>query len=119
MSSRILNSRTYIKSSHPYAYATFTNFEHGKGLLQIHSDWGIFHSYWGATGTRHLEEFVLDCNNSYLASSFNYWMNFMQGKKSAFVLTDKMLLHCWPELKEIIKEEFEKIKSSKQELTLR
>lgn len=105
---KVIESRTYIKRTHPYAYATFTDFEYGKGLLQIHSDWGIFHSYWNSTGCQRLEEFVLDCGNDYLASSFNTWITFMQGKKTSYALTDKMLLHCWPELRKIINDEFNK-----------
>lgn len=104
----LIQSRTYIKRSHPYAYATFTDFEHGKGLLQIHSDWGVFHSYWRSTGCDRLEDFVLGCNNGYLANNFNYWIRFMQGKQVSTTYTDKMLLHCWPELKEIIQREHNK-----------
>ena len=98
-------SRTYIKKTHPYAYATFTDFERGKGLVQFHSDWGIFHSYWDAIGDRTIEEFVLSCNNQYLHTNLKYWVNFMMAKKGADILIDKFLLFCWPDLKEIIKEE--------------
>ena len=99
-------SRTYLKTSHPYAYATFTDREFGKGLLQIHSDWGIYHASWDSTGREHLEEFVLGVDSGYLSGCLSFWSNFMRPKAGAHNLLTNFLAHCWPELKEIIKTEF-------------
>ena len=108
---RVYQSKTYYSSSHPYAYATFTDLAPGKGLLQIHSDWGVFHSYWGAMGqTTTIEDFVLQCDSAYITRNLEWWMRFGRVKKEGFTLLHKFMIECWPKLREIIIEEREKQK---------
>ena len=113
--SELILSRTYSKKGNNYAYATFTDFSHGEGLLQIHSDFGIYHSDWGATGAKYLEEFVLSSDVGYLINNFSYWQRYMGCKKTHMGLLDKFIINCWPELREIIKAEFEAFKHTEVE----
>jgi hypothetical protein len=105
---RVYSSRTYCFSGHPYGYATFTDLAPGQGLLQIHSDWGVFHSYWNAIGERTIEHFVLSCDDAYLEDNFEYWMRFGHVKKEGFTLLHKFMIKCWPHLRKIILEEIKK-----------
>lgn len=106
---KVYTSRTYCFNDHPYAYATFTDLAPGQGLVQIHSDWGVFHSYWGAIGKdRTIEEFMLGCDVGYITHNFEYWLRFGNVKQTGFRLLYKFMLECWPKLREIIAEEWRK-----------
>ena len=102
---RFYTSRTYYFGGHPYGYATFTDLCPGEGLLQVHSDWGVFHSYWNAIGKDNtIEKFVLSCDAGYLTRNFEYWMRFNRVKKDGFVLLHKFMIECWPHLRKVIEE---------------
>lgn len=104
----VYKAKTYCVHDNPYVYASCTNFEPGKGMIVIHSDWGTYSSYWGSMGGRTIEEFLLDVSSDYVEKNLMYKMNYMGVKKEAFVRLTKFMAHCWPKLREVIKTEMEK-----------
>lgn len=105
MSEKIFNSKTYCKLSSPFAYATFTNFSKGKGLVTFYTDYGVFSSFWGAMGENTIEEFILSCDDYYLRNNLVHRLRYMGIKKANIDLVDCFLQECWPELKQIIEKE--------------
>lgn len=101
--SEIIESKTYVKRSHPFAYVTCTNFEKGKGMIQIYSDWGIYQSVWMGMGDKTIEQFVLSCDDGYLKDNFKYQMNYMGVKKKEMGRLDKFFETSWNDIKEILK----------------
>lgn len=97
-------SKTFCKHSSPFAYATLTEFERGKGLLQIHSDWGSYSFYWGGMG-QSLPAFLADASPGYIENKLSTTMHSMGFKKEAFAKLTKFMAQCWPDLKELFKEE--------------
>lgn len=82
----------------PFAYATLTDFSCGRGLLQIHSDWGTYSYYWGGMGDRNLATFLLDASPSYVEQKLSSNMHQMGMKKESFVRLTKFMAQCWPRL---------------------
>lgn len=104
---RVYESRTYLQRGYPFSYASITNFGDGMGLLQIHSDWGPYTAFWAAIGKdATLEEFLLECDPSYLRKNLLTWLNFMGLKKEGERNLDRFLIECWPKLRQVIEEEY-------------
>lgn len=93
-------SKMIALHDHPFVYATLTDFQPGKGLLQIHSDWGMYSAFWGSMGKSTLAQFLLSCNSSYIEKNFHYQMNYLGVKKEGFGRLTKFMAHCWPRIKE-------------------
>lgn len=100
-------SKMYCKHSHPYAYATLTDFNKGQGLIQIHSDWGTYSHFWGSMGSDTIAEFLMGVSPSYLEGKLTFNMNQMGVKRASFGRLTKFMAQCWPELRDIIKKEIE------------
>lgn len=99
-------SKTYCVHSHPFAYATLTDFSPGKGMLQIHSDWGTYSSFWGAIGNdRKIAQFLLDCDSSYVEKNLAYNITNSGMKKEGHIRLMKFMSHCWPKLIEEFKKD--------------
>lgn len=94
----ILESKTYLVIENPFAYLTAVNFEPGKGMIQIHSDWGTYSAFWGGMGNKTVEQFILSCDSYYIENNLKYQMGFMGCKKEAYVRLTKFMAHCWPKL---------------------
>src|SRR5208282_1718284 len=105
MAQQIYSSKLYCAHEHPFAYAALTDLGPGKGLIQIHSDWGTYSNFWSGMGDRKIAEFLVGCSPSYLESKLTFQMNFMGCKKEAFVRLTKFMAQCWPRLKTLLEEE--------------
>lgn len=95
-------SKMYCVHEHPFAYATLTDFEPGKGLLQVHSDWGTYSHFWGSIGDGTIEQFVIDLSPAYLEGKLRYQMQYMGCKKEAYQRLTKFMAQCWPRLQKTI-----------------
>lgn len=96
-------AKVYCKHSHPFAYMTLTDFGYGKGLLQIHSDWGTYSYYWGSMGCN-IKDFLLETSPSYIHQKLQSCLIYQDTKKDSQRKLDRFMIHCWPELIEILKE---------------
>lgn len=110
----IFESKTYCVHEHPFAYVTLTDFEPGKGLVQIHSDWGTYSCFWGSIGNdRKIAQFILSCNAGYIENNLAHQIAATRLKKDGYGRLTKFMALCWPRIcDEILKEmENEKTKT--------
>lgn len=102
MSYIMVDSVTYIKRSHPFAYVTLTDFEKGKGMIQIYSDWGIFQTVWMGMGSSDIKQFILSCDSGYIKKNLAVQMNYMGVKKACMGKLDRFMESSWDEIRSII-----------------
>jgi hypothetical protein len=96
---------TLMRFDEPFAYVTFTNFDPGQGLMQIHSDWGTYSCFWGAMGKdRTIEQFVADCGADYIHGNLMMCVTYQSMKRDAKSRLDRFMIKCWPAIHEKLKE---------------
>jgi hypothetical protein len=95
----------------PFVYATLTDFEKGKGLLQIHSDWGTYSYFWGAMGERTIREFLLSASESYIENKLSHQLHMMGFKKESFIRLTKFMATCWPRVREMLSGQLVEVKA--------
>ena len=89
----------------PFAYVTFTDFSDGRGLLQIHSDFGSYSYFWGAIGAdTKIKQFVAGCDAGYIHTKLKSCVIYQDTKVSAQRKLDHFMIQCWPAVHEKIKE---------------
>jgi hypothetical protein len=96
-----------LRFDDPFAYLTFTDFSEGRGLMQIHSDWGSYSYYWGAMGTD-IKSFVAGCDAGYIHTKLKSCVNYQDMKKDAHRKLDSFMIQCWPAIHEEIKKRIKK-----------
>lgn len=97
-------SKMYCVHEHPFAYVTLTDFGEGKGLLQIHSDWGSWSNYWGAMG-KPLREFLVGASDGYVHNKMTGCLYSNHVKKEAFGRLDKFFIQSWPKVLTLLKQD--------------
>lgn len=92
-----------LRFDDPFAYITLTDFEKGRGLLQIHSDWGTYSYYWGSMGEDDILNFLARTSPSYVHEKLQSCLNYMDMKKDARVRLDRFMIKSWPAIHECLK----------------
>ncbi len=67
----------------------------GKGLMQIHSDWGEYGYYWGAMSSD-IVSFLAGTSASYVHGKLRTSANCMGMKKEYLVRLDRFMINSWP-----------------------
>ena len=91
-------AKVYFVNEHPYVYASLCDIKPGMGMIQIHSDWGYYCSFWGGMGSHTIAQFVTGCDAGYIMRCFSERMMFMRPKKDADGLLHHFMIECWPRL---------------------
>lgn len=95
-------SSTLIRFDEPFAYINLTNFGEGRGLMQIHSDWGSYSYYWGSMGDS-IEKFLAKTDASYIHSKLQSCVNYQEMKKDAKAKLARFMIQSWPAVLEHLK----------------
>ena len=92
-----------LRFDDPFAYLTFTDFGEGRGLMQIHSDWGAYSYYWGSMGSD-IKTFVAGRDAGYIYTKLKSSLNYQDMKVAAHHRLHHFMIECWPAIHEKIKE---------------
>lgn len=99
-------STELMRFDEPFAYIAFTDFSAGRGLMQIHSDWGSYSYYWGAMGEdTPIKKFVASCDAGYIHTKLKSCVNYQDMKKDAQRKLDHFMIQCWPAIHEKLKQD--------------
>lgn len=99
-------AKVYFVNSHPFVYASLCDIKPGMGMIQVHSDWGYYCSFWAGMGDRTIAEFVTQMDAGYIQRNFRERMGYMGFKKCSEGRLAQFMIECWPRLREEIKKDF-------------
>ncbi len=94
---------TLLRFDDPFAYVTLTDFGEGRGLLQLHTDFGSYSYYWGAMGSRSLVEFIAGTNAGYIHTKLQSCVNYQGMRVDAKRRLQEFMIRCWPDIHEELK----------------
>lgn len=95
-----------LRFDEPFAYINLTDFGDGRGLLQIHSDYGSYSYYWGAMGEGYsLGKFLAQTDPGYVHTKLQSCMTYQGMKKDQRIWLHKFMIQCWPAVHDQLRKE--------------
>jgi hypothetical protein len=88
-----------LRFDDPFAYVTLTDFSEGRGLLQIHSDYGSYSYFWGAMGKdTKIAQFIASCDAGYIHTKLQSCVTYQGMRVDSKRKLQEFMINCWPDI---------------------